>query len=123
MLEDYTELIADLIAHRGKARVCDIARELGISHVSVLKTLNRLIKEGFLTKDSHQVLHLTEEGKQMAALSKKKHLILFEFLKYLGVPEEVAATDVEGMEHHISPMTLKAIETYLAQKTGITAPL
>jgi len=36
---------------------------------------------------------------------------LTDFLKLLGIPDEVIYHDVEGMEHHISPDTLHAIET------------
>lgn len=110
--EDYTELIADLIEIQGQARVCDIAREMGISHVSVLKTLKRLTRDGYLEKCS-QIIHLTPLGKKMAAFSKKKHRILSEFLVKLGVPEHIVAIDVEGIEHYISPITLEAIEAHM----------
>jgi DtxR family manganese transport transcriptional regulator len=110
--EDYTELIGDLIQMQGQARVCDIAREMGISHVSVLKTLKKLIRDGYILKEEHQI-HLTSKGQQMAAFSKKKHLVLSQFLIKLGVPEEIVATDVEGFEHHISVITLEAIEAHM----------
>jgi DtxR family transcriptional regulator, manganese transport regulator len=111
--EDYTELIADLIESQGKARVCDLAREMGISHVSVLKTLNKLIRDGYVIKTKQQSIELTPKGKELALFSKKKHTILFEFLHKIGVPEEIAAIDVEGIEHHISLTTLNAIESHL----------
>lgn len=113
--EDYTELIDDLIAQNGKVRVCDIAREMGVSHVNVLKTLNRLVRDGFLSKSPNQAIELTEKGKEMAKFSKKKHLILSKFLIAIGVPEEVAAADVEGIEHHISLTTFHALEEHLAK--------
>ncbi len=111
--EDYTELIADLIKTHKEARVCDIARQMGISHVSVLKTLNKLIRDGYVKKDAHKLITLTLKGKKMAAFSKKRHLILSEFLLKLGVPEHVVATDVEGIEHHISATTLTAIKIHM----------
>ena len=111
LAEDYTEMIADLIAAQGKVRVCDIAREMGISHVSVLKTIRRLIRDGYLTPQ----IDLTPKGKETAAFSKKKHLVLLNFLLKLGVPAHIAATDVEGIEHYISPDTLQALETHLQQ--------
>jgi DtxR family manganese transport transcriptional regulator len=110
--EDYTELVDDLIKAQGQARVCDISREIGVSHVSVLKTLKRLIRDGYLERDSHKIC-LTSKGKEMAVFSKKKHLILSDFLRKLGVSEEIAATDVEGIEHYISPATLEAIDLHI----------
>ena len=115
--EDYTELIDDLIKNTGHARVCDIAREMGISHVSVLKTLKKLKRDGFIEENSNAI-ELTPEGMNMAAFSKKKHVILTEFLSKLGVPEHVAATDVEGIEHHISPITLNAIDAFMKKHMG-----
>jgi|694.fasta_scaffold24531_1 DtxR family manganese transport transcriptional regulator len=111
--EDYTELVADLIQTQGHARVCDIAREMGISHVSVLKTLKKLIRDGYLEKNSHGTIYLTPKGSEMAFHSKKKHQVLSQFLIWLGVPEQIAATDVEGIEHHISSTTLEAIEAHM----------
>ncbi len=108
--EDYTELIADIINVQGYARVCDVAREMGITHVSVLNTLKRLIRDGYLEKNSDGTIDLTSKGTEMAFFSKKKHQILSKFLKLIGVPEHIAATDVEGIEHHISSTTLEAIE-------------
>ncbi|WP_068471264.1 iron dependent repressor, metal binding and dimerization domain protein [Candidatus Protochlamydia phocaeensis] len=112
VVEDYTELIGDLIQAKGHARVCDIAREMGISHVSVVKTLKKLMRDGYILKEEHHI-YLTPKGQEMAAFSKRKHLILFEFLIKLGVPESIAAIDVEGIEHHISATTLSAIEAHL----------
>jgi Mn-dependent DtxR family transcriptional regulator len=44
-----------------------------------------------------------------------RHQLLTDFLRTLGIREEVVYHDVEGMEHHISPQTLHAIEALLAE--------
>lgn len=115
LAEDYTEMIADLIEIQGKVRVCDIAREMGISHVSVLKTIKRLIRDGYLIENIQPLIDLTPIGRETAAFSKKKHLILLNFLLNIGIPEHIAAADVEGIEHHISQETLQALEAHLNQ--------
>src|SRR5580700_10699308 len=102
--EDYTELINNLVESQGEARVCDIARELGVSHVSVLKTLKRLMRDGYLEDSSR--IKLTEKGVQTGLFAKRKHQILSEFLLKLGVPESIVNIDVEGIEHYISQPTL-----------------
>jgi DtxR family manganese transport transcriptional regulator len=109
--EDYTELIDSLVESQSEARVCDIARELGVSHVSVLKTLKRLTRDGYL-KDSSRI-ELTEKGKQTGQFARRKHQILKEFLLKLGVPESIVDIDVEGIEHYISQTTLEAIHAYV----------
>jgi DtxR family manganese transport transcriptional regulator len=113
MAEDYTEMISDLIVAHGNVRVCDLAREMGISHVSVLNSLKKLFRDKYVRKSAGLVLELTPKGKRLAAFSKKKHQVLFEFLLKIGVSQHVAATDVEGIEHHISEETLHALEIHL----------
>lgn len=113
LIEDYTEMIADLMEAKGKVRGCDLAREMGVSHVNVIKTIKKLIREGYLVKNMHPLIILTPKGQELASYSKKKHLILYDLLRKLGVPENIAAEDVEGIEHHISPETLAALETHL----------
>jgi DtxR family manganese transport transcriptional regulator len=111
--EDYTELIADLINDEGQARVCDLARLLGISHVSVLKTIKKLTRDRYVKKDAMGQIQLTAKGRKLASFAKRKHLVLTNFLLKLGVPEQTVATDVEGIEHYISPITLEAIDAHL----------
>lgn len=113
LAEDYTELVADLIKLHGKARTCEIARMMGISHVAAIKAIQRLVRDGYLETSPHKPIQLTLKGKRTATKAKRKHEILMKFLLSLGVPEAVAAADVEGIEHHISPETLKAISLHL----------
>lgn len=117
--EDYTELIMDLIKDQGHARICDMAREMGISHVSVLRTIKRLVRDGYLVKNTNRCIELTPKGSEMGFFAKKKHLILTQFLLSLGIPEHIVATDVEGIEHYISPTTLKAIEAHISSTVKI----
>ena len=44
--QDYVEAIADLSASLGEARVTDLARRLGVTHVTVNRTLGRLRQAG-----------------------------------------------------------------------------
>lgn len=116
--EDYTELIEDLIQQKGEARTCEIARHMNISHVSAVKALRRLQREGYLETTPHQPVVLTEKGKSLAAYSKARHVFLIEFFTYLGVPDEIVSKDVEGMEHHISEETMNALKNHLKKIKG-----
>lgn len=111
--EDYTEMVADLIASKGQARTCDIAKRMGISHVTALKTIRRLQDKGYLETSMHKPITLTSKGEELAVFSKKKHQVLMDFLTKLGVPEDIAAIDVEGMEHHVSHTTLEVLEKHI----------
>lgn len=112
--EDYTELISDLIASNGEARVCTIAAHLGVSHVTALRTIKRLQAEGFVETSPHKPVVLTIKGRRLASFARERHTLLVEFLTALGVPDSQAEIDVEGAEHHISRTTLKYIRQFLA---------
>jgi DtxR family transcriptional regulator, manganese transport regulator len=111
--EDYVELIAELIQSTGEARICNIARHLGISHVTAIRSVRRLKNEGYVEVDSHKPVSLTEKGKKLAKFSQERHRILVEFLKIIGVPSEVAEIDAEGAEHHISTTTLQCMRNFV----------
>lgn len=111
--EDYTELIADLIDQKEEARTCEIAERLGISHVTAIRTLRRLARDGYVKVQTHRPVELTPKGKRTAVYCKRRHQLLLEFLRKLGVPQDVAEIDVEGIEHHISERTLESIEEFV----------
>lgn len=113
LAEDYVEIISELLSAKGEAKICDIAKHFGVSHVTVIRTVERLKKKGYINSAQHQPLTLTEEGHKLAAFSKERHLFLLKFLTFLGVPGHIAAIDVEGMEHHVSPATMDAFQKHM----------
>jgi Mn-dependent DtxR family transcriptional regulator len=114
-VEDYLERILELIDSKGYARVVDIASALKISQASVTNMVKRLDAEGFLKYEKYRGLALTNAGEKLARNIAHRHQLLSDFLKLLGLDEEVIFHDVEGMEHHISPPTLRAIEALTRQ--------
>jgi DtxR family manganese transport transcriptional regulator len=113
LAQDYVELIADLIEHHGEARVVDLARRLGVTHVTVNRTIQRLQRDGFVTTEPYRAIFLTPKGQRVARESRERHDLVVRFLVALGVPAAVAASDAEGIEHHVSRETLRAFEKYL----------
>jgi len=114
-VEDYLERILELINTKGYARVVDIATSLGISQASVTNMVQKLDAEGLLKYEKYRGLVLTTAGETLALNITRRHQLLTDFLKLLGLDEEVIYHDVEGMEHHISPTTLRAIEALTQQ--------
>ena len=114
-VEDYLERILELINTKGYARVVDIAQSLGISQASVTNMVQRLDAEGLLKYEKYRGLVLTSSGEALAKNITRRHQLLSDFLRLFGLDEEVIFHDVEGMEHHISPPTLRAIEALTAQ--------
>lgn len=113
--EDYVEAIADLIAETGEARVVDLAKRLGVTHVTVNRTIVRLQKAGFVTAQPYRAIFLTDRGRNLAATCKSRHETVVAFLRSVGVSERVAEMDAEGIEHHVSPETLAAFERLLKE--------
>ena len=112
---DYAEAIADLAAAHGEARVVDLARRLGVTHVTVNRTLGRLQKAGLVIAKPYRAIFLTAAGRKLAEESSKRHEIIAAFLRSLDVPETIATMDAEGIEHHVSPETLAAFEKHLSR--------
>lgn len=118
MVEDYVELIADLIQLHGAARPKDIAERLGVAQPTVTKNLARLKREDLIVHEPYRSILLTEEGRQLAALCRKRHRTVAEFLVALGVSSEIAEHDAEGIEHHVSEETLRVFETFTNKRNG-----
>jgi Mn-dependent DtxR family transcriptional regulator len=114
-VEDYLERILELINTKGYARVVDIASSLGIAQASVTNMIQRLDAEGLLKYEKYRGMVLTTAGELLARNITHRHQLLTDFFKLLGLPDEVIYHDVEGMEHHISPPTLHAIEALTEQ--------
>jgi len=113
LLEDYVELIDDLHVTGGEARAADIARRLGVSHATVSNTIGRLKHAGLVHSKPYRGVFLTEAGMEMAQSVRMRHRVVVDVLVAIGVPREVAETDAEGIEHHVSAPTLKAFEAFL----------
>ena len=111
--EDYVELIDDMIARSGEARAVDLARALGVSHVTVSKTVRRLIESGLVLSEPYRSIFLTEKGKSLASKSRERHETVRRCLVAIGVPDGTADIDAEGIEHHASEATLQAMRDFL----------
>jgi DtxR family transcriptional regulator, manganese transport regulator len=114
-VEDYLERILELIDLKGYARVVDIATSLKISQASVSNMVQRLDGDGLLKYEKYRGLVLTAAGETLARNITRRHQLLTDFLTLLRLDKQVIHHDVEGMEHHISPPTLRAIEALTAQ--------
>jgi DtxR family transcriptional regulator, manganese transport regulator len=116
VLEDYVELIADLLATEGEARPTDIARRLGVSHPTAINTIARLKREALATARPYRGVFLTEKGEALAKRVRARHRLVVDVLIALGVPAEAAEADAEGLEHHVSEATLKAFARFLQSR-------
>ncbi len=115
LVEDYVELISDLLSEGQEARQVDIAGRLGVSQPTVAKMLARLSAEGLVTQKPYRGVFLTDAGQAMANKARHRHGIVEAFLLALGVSEENARIDAEGIEHYVGAETLATFERALNQ--------
>ena len=113
-MEDYLENIYKLINQKGYARVSDIAEALEVHPSSVTKMVQKLDRRKYLVYEKYRGLVLTPKGQKMGKRLVDRHQLLEEFLRIIGVSEELIYDDVEGIEHHLSWDSITCIE-YLVQ--------
>ena len=120
--EDYLERIYELIEDKGYARAVDIARSLRIRQASVTQMVQKLDEHGFVRYEKYRGLVLTSKGKGVARAVRRRHRVLEEFFELLGVSGETAQRDLEGIEHHLSPVSVERIEElvqFLKKNPGV----
>ena len=115
VMEDYVEMIADLIEETGEARAVDLAARFGVTSPTVNATIQRLQRDGLVETRPYRSIFLTEAGVTLANACKERHQIVHDFLVSLGVPSDIADADAEGMEHHISHQTLELFKAAMAR--------
>ena len=116
LAEDYCELIAELIDEKGEARGTDIALRMGVANATVAKTMRRLADQGLVEQEPYRAIFLTAEGWRKAEDVKRKHAVVETFLLALGISAKTAKVDAEGIEHHVSEETLKAMARFLVRQ-------
>lgn len=114
--QDYLEAIHELIESRGYARAVDIAKRLRIKSPTVTRMLQKLSRDGFLKYEKYRGIVMTPHGRATATDMRRRHDLLRRFLTGLGVDAKTADADAEGMEHHVSPKTLKCLALWLEKR-------
>ncbi len=116
LIEDYVEEIADLYQTIGEVRSADLAKRFGVSAAAVSKFITRLRNEGYVESKPYRGIFLTQMGQDLAKKVAHRHQVVYQTLIKLGVPEPVARADTEGLEHHCSEETVKAMERFIASE-------
>src|SRR6187200_1160414 len=107
--EDYLERIHALIEQKGYARVVDIACSLKVKQASVTGMVQKLGELGYLNYEKYRGLILTEKGRNVARKIQQRHETLSRFFSLIGLDEQTQQSDIEGIEHHLSPATVEAL--------------
>ena len=111
--ENYLETIYS--RHKPYVRSIDIANELSFSKPSVSVAMKNLRENGYIRMDEQGHITLTETGQSIADVMYERHILLSNWLIYLGVDPQTAAEDACRMEHVISPESFEAIKKHITQ--------
>ena len=109
-MEDYLEMIYRTCGEEGYARVNRLAERLNVRPSSTTKVIKKLKELGLVNYQKYGVIKLTEKGKALGSFLLKRHEVIEEFLKILGV-EETRLKDTEMIEHDVSISTLRGLYT------------
>src|SRR5208283_1459030 len=112
-VEDYLEVVYELIQKKGYARSADIAELLGVKSPSVTVMLQKLHAKGFIVYERYRGLTLTSNGERLARTIQQKHLTILKFLCIMGIEEKIAKSDAEGIEHHVHKNTIDRIRRFV----------
>ncbi len=105
-MEDYLEIIYELVQRKGYATLADVAEYLNVRPPSVTTMMRRLDQSGLLNYEKYRGIKLTERGMDIAKIIHNRHSVLSEFLRMIGVNEKIANEDAESIEHYLHPQTM-----------------
>jgi Mn-dependent DtxR family transcriptional regulator len=118
--ENYLETILVLGQNGNKVRSIDIVNELDYSKPSVSIAMKNLREKGYIVTDDEGYITLTKSGRQIAESMYKRHVLISDWLIFLGVDKKTAVNDACKMEHDMSEQSFIAIQKHIEDwKRGI----
>jgi Mn-dependent DtxR family transcriptional regulator len=120
--EDYLEALYHFIADKGFATTSDISAALNVKPPTVTNMIGKLASKGYVEYQRYRAMKLTPSGERVAKSVIRRHKIISEFITMIGVDDQTAFVDTEGIEHHVHPNTLRRLERlaeYLRSNPGL----
>ena len=121
--ENYLETIHMLSKHKAYVRSIDIANELSFSKPSVSVAMKNLRENGYIHMDDQGHITLTQTGQDIADKMYERHIMLSNWLIYLGVDEKTAVEDACKIEHVLSSQSFQAIKKHITQGNELPADM
>ena len=101
--EDYLRTIYALEEEIQPVIAARVAEEVGVTPSTMVSTLRRLEREGYLKVLRRKEIHLTAEGRQVAERILRRHFLLERFLTdLLGLDWVKAHQEAHRLEHAVS---------------------
>ena len=116
--ENYLETILALSLKGGKVRSIDIVNELEYSKPSVSVAMKNLRTKGYIVMDDEGYITLTDSGQKIADSMYERHVVISDWLMFLGVDKITAVRDACKMEHTLSEKSFFAIKKHIEGKVS-----
>lgn len=109
-LEDYLEAIYSLDEEKGYVSAADVSERLAVKPPTVSNMVRNLADKGYLEHERYRGMRLTPSGEKIAKSVIKRHRVISKLISMLGVDDQTAYIDTEGIEHHVHPVTVRKFE-------------
>jgi len=88
---------------------------MGFSKPSVSVAMKNLRENGLIEIEGDGHIMLTTEGQQIAESMYERHVLITEWLIFLGIDKITAANDACKMEHAMSEQSFLAIKKHIGE--------
>lgn len=113
-MEDYLEMIYRLCAADGFTRIHELSHALNVQPSSATKMVQRLSDTGYLRYEKYGFLMLEDRGRQTGAWLLRRHHIVEQFMRLIGVGETSLLAETEKVEHTLGRETVMHMEAFAA---------
>jgi Mn-dependent DtxR family transcriptional regulator len=108
-MEDYLEMFYRIVEKQGYIRSVDLSAAIKVRPSSVTRMLQKLHEAGFIIYEKYRNIALTDKGLTYGRFLVWRDETLKNFLRLFG--EEYGIEEqVEGIEHYITPLTMRLFQ-------------
>ncbi len=107
-MEDYLEMFFRIVSNQGYIRPVDLSNAINVKPSSVTRMIQKLDEAGFITYEKYRNIALTDKGMTYGRFLVWRDEKLKEFFR-LSKANERVEEQVEGIEHYITPATMRFI--------------
>jgi DtxR family transcriptional regulator, Mn-dependent transcriptional regulator len=116
--EDYLRTIYALEEEIQPVIAARVADEMGVSASTMVSTLRRLQREGYIKVERRKEIHLTAEGRNVAEQILRRHFLIERFLTdLLGLDWVKAHQEAHRLEHAVSQEVEERLAKLLSHPT------
>ena len=112
-LEDYLELICNLLETSESVKAVELARKLNVSRASVSEALTKLADKNLIVYEGHKGITITPQGLEKAQEVISKHKVLTSFFETtLGLDKTISEETACKVEHVITKEVFDRIKDF-----------